>query len=263
MDFTIEIFKSFLMALKNQGFSFQTFEEFLEQQNEKVILFRHDVDALPQNSLAISKIEHSLSIKGTYYFRIIPKSWNLSIIEEIAELGHEIGYHYETMDTCKGNIDKAYDEFCKNLEIFRNVYPVKTICMHGSPMSKFDNRDIWKKYNYRDLGIIGEPFFDIDFNKMLYLTDTGRRWDGVNVSVRDKVQTSDKRLQNPSKNTANCSFRHTKDIIDAIERGMFPNQVMITIHPQRWNDSLWAWTEELLLQNLKNMVKWGLIKIRR
>ena len=29
-----------------------------------------------------------------------------------------------------------------------------------------------------------------DFNKVFYLTDTGRRWDGHKVSVRDKVNTS-------------------------------------------------------------------------
>jgi hypothetical protein len=39
-------------------------------------------------------------------------------------------------------------------------------------------------------GIIGEPYFDVDFSKMLYLTDTGRRWDGGIVSVRDKAQGS-------------------------------------------------------------------------
>jgi hypothetical protein len=47
--------------------------------------------------------------------------------------------------------------------------------MHGSPRSKFDNKELWSKYNYRDLGIIGEPFFDIDFDDFFYLTDTGRR----------------------------------------------------------------------------------------
>ena len=71
----------------------------------------------------------------------------------------------------------AIDDFRLNLEKLRKFYPVKTICMHGSPLSKWDNRDLWKKYNYRDYGIIGEAYFDIDFGEVLYLTDTGRRWD--------------------------------------------------------------------------------------
>ncbi len=60
--------------------------------------------------------------------------------------------------------------------------------MYGSPLSKYDNKLLWKYYNYKDFGIIGEPYFDVDFSKVLYLTDTGRRWNGDRVSIRDKVQ---------------------------------------------------------------------------
>ncbi len=63
--------------------------------------------------------------------------------------------------------------------------------MHGSPLSKYDNKLLWKYYNYRDFGIIGEPYFDVNFSKVLYLTDTGRRWNGEKVSVRDKVTISE------------------------------------------------------------------------
>ena len=84
-------------------------------------------------------------------------------------------------------MDKAIKSFERNLEKLRKLYPVKTVCMHGSPLSKWDNRDLWKRYDYRDYGIIAEPYFDIDFDEVLYLTDTGRRWDGDRVSVRDKI----------------------------------------------------------------------------
>lgn len=43
-----------------------------------------------------------------------------------------------------------------------------------------------KYYDYRNYGIIAEPYFDLDFSKVLYLTDTGRRWDGNKVSMRDR-----------------------------------------------------------------------------
>ena len=59
--------------------------------------------------------------------------------------------------------------------------------MHGSPQSEFDNKDIWKKYDYKQLGLLGEPYFDIDFNDFFYLTDTGRCWNGYRFSVRDKM----------------------------------------------------------------------------
>lgn len=55
-------------------------------------------------------------------------------------------------------------------------------------MSKWDNRLLWKSDVYRGFGLIDEPYFDLNFNIVLYLTDTGRRWDGHVVSVRDKIQ---------------------------------------------------------------------------
>ena len=248
-DFTLQSYNLLLQSLQKQGFLFQAFSEFLAKPVKKDIVLRHDVDKLPGNSLVTAKLEHSLSIKGSYYFRVVPGSWNERIIKEIAEMGHEIGYHYETMDTCKGNEDKAYDEFSNNLEKFRKIYPVKTICMHGSPRSVYDNKDIWGKYNYKNLGIIGEPYFDIDFNKVFYLTDTGRCWDGEKFSIRDKVNSS-----------YNLSFHSTQQIIDAANQGNLPDQIMFTIHPQRWSDNLFNWTKELIMQNVKNQVKYFIRK---
>ena len=83
----------------------------------------------------------------------------------------------------------AICDFRLNLEKLRELCLVKTICMHGSPLSKLDNRDLWKRYSYRDFGIIGEPYVDVDFKEVLYLTDTGRRWDGDAFNMRDKVET--------------------------------------------------------------------------
>ena len=54
-------------------------------------------------------------------------------------------------------IDLAYELFKVNLAKMREVADIKTICMHGSPLSPYDNKLIWKKYSYKDLGIIGEP----------------------------------------------------------------------------------------------------------
>jgi len=46
-----------------------------------------------------------------------------------------------------------------------------------------------EKYDFRDYGIIAEPYFDVAFDEVFYLTDTGRRWDGDRVSVRDKIRS--------------------------------------------------------------------------
>jgi len=38
-----------------------------------------------------------MGIRGTYYFRIVPESFDENVIKEIYSMGHEVGYHYEDM----------------------------------------------------------------------------------------------------------------------------------------------------------------------
>jgi hypothetical protein len=263
-----------LKSLQNAGFSFKTFAEYLKETErfniQKTVVLRHDVDALPENSLEFAKIQSGMGIFGTYYFRAVPQSWNEDIIREIASLGHEVGYHYENMDTVSSKfkvseklLDLAYENFCANLEKLRKLVPVSTICMHGSPRSKYDNKAIWEKYDYKNLGITGEPYFDVDFDKTFYLTDTGRRWDGWKVSVRDKVP------QQVEWNQKGLVFHSTKDIINAITTGKtlsgaeMPVQVMFTFHPQRWHSNPLPWLRELFWQNVKNVVKGVLVAGRK
>lgn len=259
MDFTLFSYTQLIRKLIAKDYDFQTFADFLRSPKSKAIMLRHDVDLLPQNSLSFAKIQSALGISGTYYFRIIPQSYNEKIIKEIIDLGHEVGYHYETMDTNKGNEDNAYDEFCRNLDKFQKITPIKSISMHGSPISSFDNRAIWKKYDYRKLGILAEPYFDIDFNKVYYITDTGRRWDGHLYNVRDKATK-----ENPVTNAEFLKLRYhsTQDIINAVNQDTFPNQAMLNFHPQRWNDKPLPWLKELVWQNIKNQGKRILIRVR-
>jgi hypothetical protein len=250
-DFTLTIYRNLLDALKNAGYGFQTFQQYLDAPLDRVVLLRHDVDDRKLHSLEFARIQHEKGIVASYYFRMVPQSYDETVIKAIHALGHEIGYHYEDMDFAKGDAQKALQLFEKHLAKLRKVVPVTTICMHGSPRSPFDNKDVWKHFNYRDYGINGEPYFDIDFSKVFYLTDTGRRWDGGSVSVRDKVEDH-----------FGLTFHATTDIIRAVQNNAFPDQVMINFHPQRWTDNPNLWLKEKYVQHLKNVVKYWLIKIR-
>ena len=253
MDFTIKSYKYLLESLQGKDYTFQTFENFLSSPKSKTIILRHDVDLLPQNSLRFAKIQSKMGIKGSYYFRAVPESWNEDIIKEVEGLGHEVGYHYENMDTCRGNIDKAWDDFRYHLDKLRELVDVKTICMHGSPRSEFDNKELWSKYNYRSLNIIGEPYYDINFDEFFYLTDTGRRWDGWKTSVRDKVPQQIEWVKK------GLVFHSTNDIISKLNINELPDKIMFTMHPQRWSEGGFPWLKELILQRIKNEIKKTLI----
>ena len=245
-DFTLSIYRQLLEAALEAGYELGTFKDYIQNYKEgrKTFILRHDVDKLPFNSVDTARLQTELGGKGTYFFRVVKESYDPKAIEAIRDLGHEIGYHYEDMALCNGNFEESIVHFEKWLDKFRTFYPVKTICMHGSPMSKWDNRDLWSKYDYKKYGIIAEPYYDVDFNKVFYITDTGRRWDGEKVSIRDKVDSG-----------FDLSFNTTQELIQAFKEDIMPMVIMHTIHPQRWTDRPLLWTKELVMQNLKNQVK--------
>lgn len=252
MDFTPQIYKSLLQELLRAGYPFQTFEDFLSRPLEgKTVVLRHDIDKLPYNAVTLGEIEHLLGIKATYYIRIVKGTWNEEVIKRLIALGHEVSYHYEDMTITKGDYEKAWGHFQKHFARIREFYPAKTVCMHGSPLSKWDNRKLWEKYDYRQLGIIGEPYFDVNYSKVLYITDTGRSWNKSEVNVRDKVQGG-----------LHIDIKSTPHLIELVKSGSLPEKMIINTHPQRWFPFGVQWTKELVLQKIKNVVKMALVLIR-
>lgn len=256
MDFTREKYCCLLSQLKDSGYKFITYAEYCNGKFPKrFVILRHDVDLKPQNSLEVAKDEKQIGAKASYYFRAVPESWDDDIIRQIHQMRHEVGYHYESLTTCNGDMQQAHEDFKTNLERLRKLVPVSTICMHGSPRSPYDSKDIWKHYDYKTLGIIGEPYLTTDFSNMLYLTDTGRRWDGYKVSVRDKIEGFQEEWM-----AKGWSFHSTDDIIFALRQNRLPDQLMITTHPQRWFDFGFGWIKELVMQNVKNIVKAAIVR---
>jgi hypothetical protein len=294
VDFTIATYLKLLDAFEKQGYNFSSISKFIQTPLSRTIILRHDVDRLPQNSLKFARLQNRRGISATYYFRIGKRVFNEPIITEICNLGHEVGYHYEDLSNASrttngGKNEKRHAEigiecFKKNLKSLRDIAPVSTICMHGSPLSKWDSRLLWKYYNYKEEGIIGEPYFDIDFGNIVYLTDTGRRWDGSSVSIRDKVSQKTKEavalneysdwvcppkagsLMNISKEGIELHMRHhfrsTIGIIKAVKSGQFHDTAMMTFHPQRWSSNPALWAKELLLQSMKNAIKYFILKVK-
>ena len=57
------------------------------------------------------------------------------------------------------------------------------------------------------------------------------------------------------KEVRDLKLRKTWDIIEAAERGLLPDKIMLNTHPQRWTNNPLAWMKELVWQNVKNVVK--------
>ncbi len=98
--------------------------------------------------------------------------------------------------------------------------------MHGRPLSNWDSKDLWNKYDYHSYDLISEPYLDFNFNEILYLTDTGSRWDGDKYSIRDYVNSA-----------YYFDIHSTDDLIKHIQGYLLPHKIMLDAHPARWNNN--------------------------
>lgn len=228
-DFTIQKFLRLCEAISSNYTTITMTQYICNQHPDRFVLLRHDVDRMPGQALVTAQIEHDLGIKATYYFRTIKNVFKPDIIRQIRDLGHEVGYHYETLSEAKGDKKEAFNLFKSHLDDFRSVCDVKTICMHGKPLSKYDNRELWEKHDFRDLGLIGEAYLSAG-NDLNYFSDTGRTW-GPGNNLRDYIPGKTERV-----------FADTTDeLIELIESNEFDN-FYILAHPERWSSSFLGWS---------------------
>jgi hypothetical protein len=194
----------------------------------------------------MAQIEGDMGIRSTYYFRTKAHALKPDMVRKVAQLGHEIGYHYENLSDTGGNMKQAIRDFENNLAKLRSLSPVTTICMHGRPFSKWDNRDLWKEYEYKEFGLIGEPYLSIDYSDAVYLSDTGRSWSPNRFNLRDKVGSgSGIRIDSTTELMSVLS--------DRAHRTLF-----IQCHPERWANSpfqwIWSFSSDWIINYSKSLI---------
>lgn len=241
-DFTMAKYQELCSAILDAGYIPATVHRYLTgPPSGKIVALRHDVDYKPKNALKMAELEHALGIHSTYYFRY-PATFTPEVIRQIHDLGHEIGYHYEVLAKASGDYEKAFDLFVRELEVLRSLCDVQTICMHGSPLSRYDNRDLWKEYDFRDCGIAGEAYLSMMGKDLQYFTDTGRNWGGK-YSMRDMM---------PGTEPAQVDI--TDDLILWIQSPKWEG-LYLTVHPHRWAASEQEWAAGYIVDLMMNAGK--------
>lgn len=337
-DFTLKSYKLLLYFLKEEGHLFQTMREYSPVESGKVVVLRHDVDRNKEKALYLARIEQVMGVTATYYFRAFPESYESNLVKEIAEMGHEIGYHYENMasqakelrtknkdlrkingafnellmkkmnrevlfttestekhrkkektkrkkintkmnkvfshdkilegkelsieferiwegmkknlrDKAERLFEEGIKDFETNLKEMRKSAVIETISMHGRPRVPIDNRFLWLKYDYHDYGINIEPYFDVDYDEWLYITDAGRTWYDTKANQRDKVRSK-----------YHYRFESTVDIIRQLREKQLPKKIIFNIHPEHWTDDRLEWWMILGMRKVKNFTKKRLLK---
>lgn len=100
-NFSYKSYKNSVIRYLNSGYKFTTFSQFDDENQNKKVLMRHDIDFDVKPAYKLAQLENQIGISSTYFFRVTAKNYNIlskSSIEDIESIknkGHEIGLHLD------------------------------------------------------------------------------------------------------------------------------------------------------------------------
>ena len=246
MDFTLDAYGHILHQARRSGYSILSFDEWFAgggEDTERLLLLRHDVDRRPQRALKMAQMEADMGVRASYYFRIVRGAFRPEIIRAIADMGHEIGYHYEDWFLARYDKDKAISLYRRHMAQFREITPVTTIAMHGSPLARESNLTIWEHHNLCEEGV-KDVIRSADFSQFAFFTDTGRTFGESKANLRDFVGAKE----------VFSDIRTSDDLIAFLARKAHP-RVYLSVHPERWTNHPVGWAGQLARDKVINGIK--------
>jgi hypothetical protein len=146
------------------------------------LILRLDVDYREAHAVRMAHLAARHDLRGSFYFRHRHGAFDLDAMREIAAMDHEVGYHFETLDTCEGDFHKAECLFLEQLDHLRSAgLTIRTVAAHGSfptaptYRSNLDLIDRSPRLLER-AGVSGETTLSIDFTQVTYASDANWRW---------------------------------------------------------------------------------------
>lgn len=257
MDFTLSKYEAICAALVETGYHSIAIGDYIQQaaiatpaseDREPVtntVLLRHDVDSRPRQATKLAAIEQRYGLTATYFFRTVKSVFHPATIRTIHAMGHEVGYHYETLAQTRGNMEQAIVRFEQELARLRELVDVKVAAMHGSPLMPWDNRAIWQHTAPADFGLVGEVYRDIDYDCVLYLNDTGRTWNPVRYNLRDST----------THRVAPQFWVDSTDELIALIRSEQASSICLSTHPERWQANRLLWLIQASRDTSTNLIK--------
>jgi len=198
---------------------------------KNLAVVRCDVERDLVHHLDFARKAHALGIPCTFYFHSRKECYDPNVFKMVVDMGHEVGFHHECIDRCKGNFEEAKTLFRKEVRRFEKdgFFPV-TVCAHGeSGLHKVGYRFNYELFTFfpdllSSCGVSAEVYNDI-------------------IPVWKPVYVSD-------------VFSSYSKFWDKVEAGRNKPELMhLLIHPHRWHDSLLKseWEVGLdLIQAFKN-----------
>lgn len=234
MIFVYKKWDDFCKKLHNSGVHSISAKE-VRADSQKYLVLKHDVETDVARALALASIEQKYGHRGSYYVQayLLDSPENVQLLKKMQAMGHEISYHYDVMDSCKGDIEKAIVEFDSNKKKFENSgFALETLCQHGNPIVErvgyTSNRDFFRSTKvqalYPELCDIMVNFKSMRGTDYTYYSDAGRRFKMIfDPLTNDIVNSDDQNVSYPDLDAVFSSFRE--------------QNVIISTHPHRWTES--------------------------
>lgn len=224
------------------------------------VVLKHDVETDVPHAYRIAQIENQYGHRGSYYVQayLLEDSNNVDLLKKMQQMGHEISYHYDVLDSCKGNIDDAINEFEKNLNVFKsNGFDIVTVCQHGNPIvdreGYHSNRDFFRNEKvrnlYSEISDIMVNFKDQVPTDYLYFSDAGRMFKLIFDPINNDIINSDDK---------NIPYKDLDSLIIALDPA---KGNIISIHPHRWTESVAVYVTKAFIFKVLKFVAKILIKI--
>jgi len=257
-------------------FVFKKWDEFCQKLCEKDIIsipavevssntkgylvLKHDVETDVPKAHELAKIEQKYGHRGTYYVQayLLDSVSNVEMLKDMQNMGHEISYHYDVMDSCKGDIDKAITEFDTNKNKFEgNGFVLKTLCQHGNPVVErvgyTSNRDFFRndrvRATYPILSDIMVNFKEMYKTEYVYFSDAGRKFKMIYDPLYNDVVNSDDK---------NIAYDNLDVVFNEIVKG---GNFIISTHPHRWTSSATLYAIKTVIFKIVKSIAKLLIKI--
>ena len=139
------------------------------------MFLRHDVDLCIERALQIARREAEMGVFSTFYFLISTRFYNLAssrgrqVLSEIAELGHDIGLHFDVTQY-DGSIDEIEERAVEECALLERLSGIQTSSLSfHRPARELLNRSgtyAGRRHTY-------EPAF---FSDIAYVSDSNGGW---------------------------------------------------------------------------------------
>lgn len=223
LDFTLPAFDEFCQAaVRMPVFALADYLSLAAPPSAPYLILRFDVDYREKQAIPMAQIAARHQLRGSFYFRHRNGSFNFEAIKAVAALGHEVGYHFETLDTCQGNVTEAEQLFLAHLDQLRAAgLTIQTAAAHGAKPTAPGYRANFDLFTqspglFARANLLGETTLSLDFSRLVYTSDASWHWLRYE-NYRHGMQGQPTNL---------------KEIIGRLHRA--DEAVCVTFHSQQW-----------------------------